>query len=215
MLPSIPEYLPCVELLKSDSVIGPHLDRLVGTKQMAMRLEADRIVSLLVHTMLGNDGRAAFKDDRFDGIWREIVEFFSSDCVPFKTVAPLPCLVIPECPLRLNSEIVLDRLTDEEVTRCWEVGMLRPSSPRFPFIETEVAIGIRKTTHVPKRIQVDDESSESPDVANTGRFGNRCPFREDLLIDDVLSALRLLIRKQRFLLLPGSRCAHPRTPRVP
>lgn len=109
MLPSIPEYLPCVDLLKSDSVIGPHLDRLVGTKRMVMRLEADRLVSLLVHTMLGNDGGAAFKDDRFDGMWREIVEFFSSDCVPFKTVAPLPRLVIPESPLRLNSEIVLDR----------------------------------------------------------------------------------------------------------
>ncbi|MGH8588753.1 MAG: penicillin acylase family protein [Gammaproteobacteria bacterium] len=163
---------------------------------MVMRLEADRLVSLLVHTMLGNDGRAAFKDDRFDGMWREIVEFFSSDCVPFKTVAPLPRLVIPESPLRLNSEIVLDRLTDEEDTRCWEVGVLRPSSPRFPFIETKVAIGIRKTTHVPKRIQADDEPSESPGEANTGSFGNRCPFREDLLIDDVLSALRLFKHTQ-------------------
>jgi hypothetical protein len=196
MLPSVREYLPCVELLKSDSVIGPHLGRLVGTKQMAMRLEADRIVSLLAHTMLDSDGRPAFKDDRFDEMWREIVEFFGSDCVPFNTVAPLPRLVIPQSPVRLNSEIVLDRLTDEEVTRCWEAGVLRPCSPRFPFIETEVAIGIRKTTYVPKLIQADDEPPESPSEANTGSFGNRCPFREDLLIDDVLSALRLFKHTQ-------------------
>lgn len=77
-----------------------------------------------------------------------------------------------------------------------EAGVLRSSSPRFPFIETEVAIGIRKTTHVPERIQADDEPSESPGEANTGSFGKRCPFREDLLIDDVLSALRLFKHTQ-------------------
>ncbi|MGH9196472.1 MAG: hypothetical protein ACRD1T_12105, partial [Acidimicrobiia bacterium] len=152
MLPSIPEYLPCVELLKSDSVIGPHLDRLVGTKQMAMRLEADRILWSLIFTMVDDDGALAFTNHQFDERWREIVEFFSADRIPLKTVAPLPHLVIPDRPLRLNDEIVLDRLTDDEVTRCCQVGILRPIFPSFPVIDADVAIGIRKTTLVPKLV---------------------------------------------------------------
>ncbi len=196
VLQSMPEYAPCVERLKSDSVIGPHLDRLVGTEQTAMRLEAHTILWSLIYTMVDEDGVLAFTNHRFDGRWRELVAFFSADRIPYKTVAPLPHLVIPDHPLRVNDEIVLDRLTDDEVTRCCQVGVLKPISPRFPVIDADVAIGIRKTALVPKLVQLGDEPSEPRDAANIGSFGNRPLLHDHLVVDDVLTALRLFKHTQ-------------------
>jgi len=68
--------------------------------------------------MLTDEGTLAFTDERFDRKWRELVEFFGAERIAFKMVAPLPHLVVPDFPLRLNTDLVLDRLTEDEVTRC-------------------------------------------------------------------------------------------------
>src|SRR5262249_32874789 len=106
-------------------------------------------------------------------------------------IAPLPNLVVPAFPLRLNYELVLDSLTDDEVTRCYQVGVIRPDSPRFPFILGTVGVGIRRTVCLPKLIRQGDEPQEPLKTEEEGTFGNRPLFRDDLVIDDVLSALRL------------------------
>jgi len=190
-LRSVPEYDTCVKHLRSDPVIGRHLDCLVGTNQSASRLEPDRILLCLIYVMLNDDGSLAFTDERFDCKWEEWVDFFSADRINCKMVAPLPNLVLPTFPLRLNDELVLDRLTDEEVTRCCYISLLRPHSPQVPFIPGEVAVGIRRTLSLPKLIRADDEPYELLEVVDEGSFGSRPLLRDDLVIDDVLSALRL------------------------
>jgi len=72
-LRSLPDYQTCVECLKSDVVVGPHLDRLVGTNMSASRLEANNILKSLMYAMLDDEGRLAFTDEQFDGKWREFV----------------------------------------------------------------------------------------------------------------------------------------------
>ena len=62
--------------------------------------------------MLNDEGTFAFTDERFDRQWRDLVEFFGTERIAFKMVAPLPHLVVPDFPLRLNNDLVLDRLTD-------------------------------------------------------------------------------------------------------
>jgi hypothetical protein len=195
-LRSLPDYQTCVECLKSDVVVGPHLDHLVGTSMSAFRLEANNILTSLMYAMLDDEGHLAFSDERFRRKWRELDGFFGADRITSKTVAPLPYLVVPAFPLRLNNELVLDRLTDDEVTRCYQVGVIRPHSPRFPLISGEVAVGIRRTMSLPKLIRRGDEPPEPPDAGDEGTFGNRPLFRDDLVIDDVLSALRLLKHTQ-------------------
>ena len=106
-------------------------------------------------------------------------------------VAPLPFLVVPAFPIQLNEELALDSLSEHEVTRCCQVGVLRPHTQRFPLIDAGVAVGIRRTRLSPKVIWKDDEGPESPDAADEGHFGNRPLLRDDLVVDDVLSALRL------------------------
>ena len=195
-LRSLPDYHTCVEHLKSDVVVGSHLDRLVGTHMSASRLEANTILKSLMYAMLDDEGRLAFTDERFDAKWRELATFFAEDRIPIKMVAPLPGLVVPAFPLRLNNELILDRLTDDEVTRCCQVGVIRPHSPRFPLIDGEIAVGIRRTMFLPKLIRQGDEPHELPEAGNEGSFGNRPLFRDDLVIDDVLSALRLFKHTQ-------------------
>jgi hypothetical protein len=190
-LRSLPGYQKCVECLKSDMIIEPHLDRLVGTSMSTLRLEADTILMSLMYAMLDSDGRLAFTDERFHSEWQGWVSLFGADQIPFKTVVPLPHLVIPEFPLQLNNELVLDRLTDDEVTRCYQVGVIRPQLSRFPLISREVAVGIRRIIFFPKLIRRGDEPHERPETGGEGSFGNRPLLRDDLVIDDVLSALRL------------------------
>jgi hypothetical protein len=190
-LHSLPNYQRCVEGLKSDVVLGPHLNCSVGTSISASRLEADNILKSLMSAMFDDEGRIAFTDERFDGKWRESSGVFGTAKIASKMVAPLPYLALPAFPLQLNNELVLDRLTNDEVTRCYQVGVIRPLSLRFPLIQGEVAVGIRKTMFLPKLIRRDDEPHELPEAGDEGSFGSRPPLRDDLVIDDVLSALRL------------------------
>lgn len=194
-LRSLPDYQSCLECLKSDVVVGPHLDRLVGTSMSGFRLEANNIVMSLLYAMLDDEGRLAFTDERFRSKWTELVGFFAEDRIATKIVAPLPYLVVPAFPLRLSNELVLDRLTDDEVTRCYQVGVIRPHSLRSPLIYGEVAVGIRRTMFLPKLIRRGDEPHEPPE-AGEGSFGNRPLFRDDLVVDDVLSAMRLFKNTQ-------------------
>ena len=62
---SLPEYQLYIKCLKSDAVIGPHLDCMVGTNMSASRLEASDIVISLMYAMLDDEGRLAFTDERF------------------------------------------------------------------------------------------------------------------------------------------------------
>jgi hypothetical protein len=195
-LRSLPDYQTCVEYLKSDVVVGPHLDRLVGTSMSALRLEANDILKSLMYAMLDDEGRLAFTDEQFHSSWQELAGFFSADRITYKMVSPLPHLAVQAFPLRLNNELVLDRLTDDEVTRCYQVGVIRPDSLQFPLIYEEVAVGIRRTMFLPKLIRRGDESHEPPEAGDEGSFGNRPLFRDNLVIDDVLSALRLFKHAQ-------------------
>jgi hypothetical protein len=102
-LRSLPDYQTCVECLKSDVVVGPHLDRLVGTNMSASRLKANNILKSLMYAMLDDEGRLAFTDEQFDGKWREFLGLFGADRIASKMVSPLPHLVVPAFPLRLNT----------------------------------------------------------------------------------------------------------------
>jgi hypothetical protein len=195
-LRSLPDYDICIGYLKSDMVIGPHLDHIVGTNAGGSSLNADSIMRSTISAMLNEEGVFVFTDERFDQQWRELVEFFCADRFACKLVAPLPYLTIPEFPLRLNSELVLDRLTDAEVKQCYLVGVLQPQWPPFPLIPADIAVGIRWTMYLPKVIRTEDEAREPLDAPEEGRFGNRPLGQEHLVVDDVLSALRLFKHSQ-------------------
>ena len=190
-LHSLPDYDTFVSQLKSDRIVGPHLEHLVGTHAGASRIDADVILQSMLYSMVDDQGGFAFTDEQFEDEWQEWADFFESKQTTFKTIAPLPRLVISDFPLQLNDELSLDRLTEDEVTRCCSVGVLRPVDRRFPLIYGEDAVGIRYKMSVPKVILKDAEPAEQLGTTSEGSFGSRPLLHTGLIVDDVLSALRL------------------------
>jgi Apea-like HEPN len=146
--------------------------------------------------MIDEEGRLTFTSQKFYSKWQELADFLGADRIAYKTIAPLPYLVVPIFPLRLNEELVLDRLSEDEVNRCYHVGVLRHHFSGFPFVDGEWAVGIRRTTFTPKLIRQEDEPLSPPEAGDEGSFGERPPYRGDLIIEDVISALRLFKRTQ-------------------
>jgi hypothetical protein len=142
--------------------------------------------------MMDQDGSFVFSDEKFDRKWREFADFFRSETVSSKLIAPLPFLIAP-FPIRLNNELVLDQLTDSEVTQCCNVSVLRPPTRRFAIILRDVAVGIRRITRSRKLIGTGEQPTllSTSDATDEGTFGNRPTIRDDLVVDDVMSALRL------------------------
>jgi hypothetical protein len=195
-LRSLSGFDNCAQALKSDAVVGPHLDRLVGSQTGTSRLDVETILRSFIYAMLNNHGGLAFTDEQFNRKWRDLSQYLCTDLIAFKTVALFPNLVLPEFPVALTEELVLDQLSEDEVTRCCEVGILRPLSRQFPLINGEYAIGIRRTIFLPKLIRSGGEPLESLETASEGSFGSRPWLRDDLVVDDVLSALRLFKHTQ-------------------
>jgi hypothetical protein len=195
-LQSLPSYQECITCLKSDVAVGPHLDRLVGTPTTSMYLGTQSLLKALINSMLDDDGSLSFTSEKFDSAWREWAAFFCASRIAFTMVAPLPQLAIPEFPLRLNDELVIDHLTEDEVTRCYSVGVLRDPLIGYPIIDANTAVGVRKTTYVAKVIHAGTAPGTPFDVSKEGSFGRRPIFCDHLAIDDVLSALRLLKQSQ-------------------
>jgi hypothetical protein len=190
-LHSLPRYEACVERLKFDAIVGPHINRLVGTATTATRIEVDQVLRSAIYAMQDDEGGFTYSDERFDRKCQDLTAFFAAKEFAVKLVAPLPYLALPKLPLRLNDELELDHLTDDEVTRCCSVGILRPPSmPDLLVLDPEIAVGLRRTRITPKIIGPDYRGSLSLDAPDTGVFGHRS-LRDDLVIDDVLLALRL------------------------
>ena len=190
-LSSCAGYQHCIESMKADPVVGPHLEGLVGTWRSASRITANSILRWLTYSMFNEQGILSFDGDRFHAEWQQLGDFFETDRIISKMVSPLPGLVVPAFPLHLNCELVLDRLTDKEVTRGNQVGLLRPIFQRISFIDDGVAVGIRRTISSPKIVQRDNQINTTVSTEEIGQFGRRSEFRDDLVVEDVLSTLRL------------------------
>jgi hypothetical protein len=193
-LSSVPGYRGCIERLHADPVIGGHLNRLIGTVSSAQRIEPISVLSALVYAVVDDQEHIEFSDERFNKKWTELEQFFCSDSCLVKLVAPLPGLDLPRFPLLLNSEIELDRFTEEEATRCFHIGLIRPMSMRFPVIDGKNVVGVRCVTSTPTIISEPDQSIPHAEAVAEGRFGRRPLGMQHLLVDDVLSALRLFKR---------------------
>lgn len=193
-LSSMQGYEACKDALKANLTIGPQLDCLVGTAFSMMRIEAEAVLWSLIAAMVDEDGILTFSDERFEKKWLELCAFFAADTLTYKTVAPLPHLSVKNKPFNLGAEIVLDALSADEVSRCAEVGVLSPASLRFPMMGPELAVGLRATWSLPKIVLADDAIEAAPDQGNAGSFGSRPPLQSHLVVEDVLSALRIFKR---------------------
>ena len=121
----------------------------MGTSFGLHRLTLDQIVRSLVATMLSEDGRFEFDDHRFQQEWDVISHYLTAETFDHVTISPLPRFVAP-FPVRISENISIDRLTDQEVNRCFTVRILEPMSQDFELIHGDSAVGLRCAIAVEK-----------------------------------------------------------------
>ena len=181
-------YRRAMDAAQADPVVGPQLDALIGGMNLgAIRIDGDRVVRSLAGAMVGGAGEVEFNEALFDAKWREIERDLDAQEFVRLTVAPLPDLVAP-FPVKLSERVELDRLTDEEVAICADLGFLGDMFPGMEWVQAREAVGLRCFGTVQKTV------NESPGVQGfgEGRFGDRPAWAQHLLVGDVLSALRLV-----------------------
>lgn len=91
----------------------------------------------------------------------------------------------------MNDELVLDHVDEDEVTRLGAVGQIRPTIPNFGLIYSGTAVGVRRTCKINRTIRDGDQATTTIAIVGKGVFGMRPASRDNLLVDDVLTALRL------------------------
>jgi len=187
-------FQTCADQATNDPIAGPQLDQLVGTSTGGVQLTLDQIVRTLVGKMYSEGGHFEFDDNRFQQEWDAISHYLRAETFDYVTIAPLPGFAA-SFPVNISPNIAIDRLTDEEVTRCVRVGILGPITPEFELIYGKSAVGIRCTTSMQKVVGGADL------VPETGSFGQRGSVDAITIVDDVLTALRLF--KQGTVRCPG------------
>jgi hypothetical protein len=149
----LPSYAAVVEAAKADPVVSAHLNTLVGTFRRAQRLDLDQMTaSLLTRPKLAAD-RVVLDDQKgFDSRWDTLARFLESDVVEFVEFWPLTGVVVDAPPVRLEDDLVLDRLTDAEVDRALRAGVLRRDFPDSPvtFVPEGLRHGLRYAYALPK-----------------------------------------------------------------
>ena len=198
-LEDLQSFRACTDQAKTDPIIGPQLNQLLGTNIGKHQLTLEKIMRSLVGQMCLEDGSFEFHEDKFQKKWELVSRDLTETTFSHVTIAPLPLLAAP-FPLRISPGIVIDRLTSEEITTCVRVGILRPQTPDFELIELDRAIGLRCTNSMKKVV---GEEASAPD---RGSFGQRGPIDSNSIVTDILTALRLF--KQGKVLCLGEVSTH-------
>lgn len=194
-----PSFQACAARALSDPIVEPQLNQLVGTTAAQAQITLTQIVTLLVRVMSSEDGRFEFQQDLFDEYINSLDHDLTTTTINFVTVGPLP-YISTSFPVDISDNIVIDRLTDNEVSLLAKSGILRSRMLSFELIEQVDAVGIRCTEQIDKLVGGGTPATE------TGRFGHRTIADPTTTVGDVLTALRLL--KHGGLVCPGEVSAH-------
>jgi hypothetical protein len=189
---SLAGYKDCVTQMEADLIIGPHLNKLVGGEMGGQSLiTASGLMWRTIYEMFNDQGAFTFTDETFEREWRSQEKFFCSDTIEYTIMAPVPNLVLEKFPLCINNEITIDRFTSEEAGRCCDIGLFSSLLRSSDIIPAEYAVGIRLKIVFQKVVTNGNEKSGHEGNQDKGSFGNRSKNYKWLLIDDVISALRL------------------------
>lgn len=191
-LRSLPTYGKAHAQIMADPVLAPQMERMFGARGTGLRhIDADDILRHLIHAIIDSRRSLAFDNETFEAEWARIEGPLYQSSLFQVSVAPLLGLTISRLPISLAENLGIDRLSDEEVRRCIRGGLYTPRFAQNPLIDVEGGLGVRWTTAHTKRQPNEDPQ---PYVASdeVGSFGQRPSIHGKLLVDDVLTVLRLV-----------------------
>ena len=83
-----------------------------------MRIEVDTVLWSLIYTMIDEGGQLTFDQALFKKKCKELSSFFVAKTIAYKTVIPLPNIVIPNPPFTLDAGIVLGKVCTSDRQMC-------------------------------------------------------------------------------------------------
>jgi hypothetical protein len=183
-----PEHRKCREALEKHPTIGPRLDTLVGSVWGLQRLDADQIPDRLLWTQLES---ASFDERAFAEEFEELYAWLVREHELFTVLAPLAGLDLERSPIPLGQTIEVDQLTDQEVGRCLEYGVL-PGFRMGASMNVPLRAAVRIRDDFPILVGETDRPNDS-----ASRIYQQ--WKSD--VDSVLQALRLF--KSGVVFAPG------------
>jgi hypothetical protein len=147
---ALSEYDECISSIREDPVIGPQVDTLVGTALGGHRVEANFMPDSIL-TVLATEKRGwSFDDARFDSLYEEHESSLFAESFTYAVVVPLPGLQSNHLPISLDSDTVIDNMTEDEAVKAVRIGLFQPLSGDSPFITLGSEAALRATVSIPK-----------------------------------------------------------------
>ena len=159
---TLPEYRRLVDVIRSIPEINGQLETLVGTISQAGRIEIAHITDHLIWALAQSISGLGFAEPRFDELFQKFITDLSRTSFDYYSVGPLLGLKIEVAPLLLESGVVLDHMTDDEIVRCLSIGFLS-SWPRSQSVaDIRSAVSVRVQYQLDKRIGDSDQNLIDP-----------------------------------------------------
>jgi hypothetical protein len=169
-------YKAVSQAMEQDETISRHLNTLVGTVESSSRVETDDFLDSVLNRLLrGRDG-TAFHEDEFNKLYERIENFFYTDTLRFRVLAPLYRFEMEPERIELRTDLSLISLTQEEKNTFLKEAQERHLGPAHEV--SEYAIELFYSS--PKII---GERTNPPSTLPSQQVRQK--------FDEVLSALRL------------------------
>jgi hypothetical protein len=189
-LHNLDEYQRLVAVLRGTPDIAAQMDQLVGTAVGGSALKAHHITDRLIWSLAESTGGLHFDEQVFDEQFRQLITDLRRSEFSVIILVPLLGATAESLPIALESNVEIDRMTDEEIVRCLRLGMLPDSLTTSRIADVQSDIAVRVRYYMPKHVGEYGEVAPNPIVSGA----------RDLAID-VLYALRVF--KEGRVSIPG------------
>src|ERR1039457_2098954 len=134
-LQHLASWLTVEKVFQEDSRLSLQVDTLVGTIQGGSRVEA---FGLAAH-VIPRPGELDRAGEVFEQRYLELEAYLVADELEFKTIWPVPGLIVDCMPIALEPYIVLDPMSDSELVTALRAETVRPLFPNDMLFRAESA----------------------------------------------------------------------------
>lgn len=144
------EYSNLISMLRNDPVIGPQVDSLVGTALGRTLLDLRMLTDNFIGMVVDKVGQLQFDENTFREAYEAAESALHRRTVDVVTVAPLPNLDSSAHPVKLEANVIIDAMTDWEVSRGISAGFFRHNWAVFETIDVPSRCAVRHRLSLPK-----------------------------------------------------------------
>lgn len=185
-LRATPEFREAHTALRRDAVIGPQLDKLIGSLMSARRFEAEQVLDTLAQPTASG---LEWDDAEFDARYAAFEHAMYADTLPHQLLAPIIGVTGEIESVDLGRGVSMSRMSDDEIDLAFRHGVLRPHWPHMPIaVAPEYAI---KVEYEVKKVVTTGNREREPDWTAIDH-ANSVAARQHEDVERVVNALRLL-----------------------